>query len=276
MPVLDEKSSTTGRRSSKREGVVFTVSARSSSCSYNCSEESQSEAILSLSSHNPCDSLHAVTRLRLVLTLTHPSPAADSYPSSCSNYDSTDSLDILTRSPSALIPTLPPPESEHAERRKKMAKLVQLLGGPIPPALVFPPHNPKNRHTRRRSRSVPPVSCREVPPTTAREHIIRPAPFVDSAPPPQPNKLVRPRPEPVLPELTVDCISRPRPLMRVPSNPACAPTAYSSSHSTRPPTSYTNSHPTRSTRTSATLAPRSRSAYNLRRRARESACVGET
>ncbi|KAJ7485852.1 hypothetical protein FB451DRAFT_1363640 [Mycena latifolia] len=79
-------------------------------------------------------------------------------------HGSTDSIDVLTRSLSVLISTPPPAAPDHAARRRKMIKLVNMLGGPIPLSTVFPPPSKPqartSRHERRRSRSVPPpASC---------------------------------------------------------------------------------------------------------------------
>ncbi|KAF7369331.1 hypothetical protein MVEN_00261400 [Mycena venus] len=144
MPPLAEKSSRTGHRSSKREGVIFTSCSSTSSIG-SLVEKTVPEPLplpsvakLSLSRETR-NSLHSVTRLRLVLTLTQPSPSTDPYSSSNCPYPSTDSLDVLQRSLSILISTPPPSAPDRADRRRKMVKLVNMLGGPVPPSLVFPP-----------------------------------------------------------------------------------------------------------------------------------------
>ncbi|KAJ7689343.1 hypothetical protein B0H17DRAFT_1296071 [Mycena rosella] len=203
LPVLREGSSEDSHRSSKREGVVFTVSSRLSRSSLDSAENAGRAPLPSVAKLFLCqdarNSLNSVTRLRLVLTLTQPSG-----PYLSNHHRSTDSFEILTRSLSVLISAPPPSAPDHAARRRKMVKLVNMLGGPIPPSLVFPrppdgrPRPPirTDRASRRRSRSVPP-------------------PAIISAAPPPPRKLVRPPPAPdevILPALNVDKISRPRPL----------------------------------------------------------------
>ncbi|KAF8151849.1 hypothetical protein K438DRAFT_1461842, partial [Mycena galopus ATCC 62051] len=130
--------SRTSHRSSKREGVIF--APRSSTSSLDFSEKTSPEplpAVAKLSLSHECrNSLQSITRLRLVLTLTQPSPSADPY---SFTYPSTDSVDVLQRSLSILISAPPPSTPDHAARRKKMVKLVNMLGGPIPTSMVFPP-----------------------------------------------------------------------------------------------------------------------------------------
>ncbi|KAJ7779066.1 hypothetical protein B0H16DRAFT_1500994 [Mycena metata] len=198
LPTLRETSSG-NRRSSKREGVLFrTTSSQSSNCSIEYLEKTVPEpmptiAKLSLSQESRA-SLNSVTRLRLVLTLTQSPPSMGPYPSNFP-HSCTDSVDSLHRALSILISTPTPSAPDHAARRKKMVKLVNMLGGPIPPSLVFPPppkpQSRPDRTARRRSRSVPPPSF-----------------------PGAHRKLVRPQhlEEPILPALSVDRISRPRPL----------------------------------------------------------------
>ncbi|KAJ7488904.1 hypothetical protein FB451DRAFT_680201 [Mycena latifolia] len=249
LPVLKAGASENSHRPSKREGVLFTVSSRSSTSSLGCEEKTPPEPLptvarLSLS-QDARNSLNSVTRLRLVLTLTQPSPSAGPY---LSQHDSTDSLGVLTRSLSVLISTPPPATPDHAARRRKMIKLVNMLGGPIPPSMVFPPQ-PKpqartSRHERRRSRSVPPPTSRSSP---------------------TPRKLVRPPPpdeDPVLPALSVDRISRPRPLA-----------AYTPARSTTPiPSSFGTASTARSRGRQRSATP----SYSLRRRGRDSKYSSET
>ncbi|KAJ7434922.1 hypothetical protein B0H11DRAFT_2107274 [Mycena galericulata] len=260
---LREKSSRTSQRSSKREGVVFSVSHSSTSSLDYAGKTGPSQrplrvpppaaAKLSLS-QDARSSLNSVTRLRLVLTLTQPSSSTTPYPYPHHHpHDSTDSIDTLMRSLSVLIAASPPSTPDKAARRRKMVKLVNMLGGPIPPALVFPPSPPKNTQTansrgsRRRSRSVPPS---RPPPSSAGAATAAASP----------RKLVRPRhsQELALPTLTVDLISHPRPLAAHPRT---------RSGSSRPSTG------TGTTSTSASgprgRAPPPRSvtpSYNLRRK----------
>ncbi|KAJ6481434.1 hypothetical protein C8R47DRAFT_1218217 [Mycena vitilis] len=146
-----------GQRSSKREGVIFTVSSASSTSSLDdkthtppphAAEEAAGEEVeegvqgpvakLSLSQQSR-NSLNSLTRLRLVLTLTQPSfPHPYSCESDADARASTDSLSLLTRSLSILISTPVPASEDHTARRKKMVKLARMLGAPVPPALVFP------------------------------------------------------------------------------------------------------------------------------------------
>ncbi|KAJ7757249.1 hypothetical protein DFH07DRAFT_461190 [Mycena maculata] len=248
LPVLKEAPSRNSHRSSKREGVVFTVSSRSSISSLESGEKTPpgplpQVAKLSLSPDSR-NSLNSVTRLRLVLTLTQP-PYPPHHPHHCS----TDSIDLLTRSLSVFIST-PPPSSDQAARRRKMVKLVNMLGGPIPPALVFPPpakprqQSARDRSSRRRSRSVPPSSY-----STATA---------------SPRKLVRPQhPEDlVLPALSVDRISHPRPLA-----------AYAHSRS---PTSSPSSTGTTSTAGSRGRPRSVTPSYSLRRKGRDSKYTSES
>ncbi|KAJ7058117.1 hypothetical protein C8F01DRAFT_307735 [Mycena amicta] len=226
------------RRSSKREGMILTSSTSSLESELGKKAESFVEhrpvAKLSLSP-DARNSISDATRLRLVLTLTQRPPEASS---------SDDPDSVLKQSLSLLISATPSdPESLHAARRKKMVKLVNVLGGPIPSALVFPPkctRDPSKRHTRRRSRSLPPPSA--------------------YSPPTGPNKLVR-RPsvelEHPLPALTVDLISRPRPL--IPLGPPLCPAPRGRHGELRPRNSVVSSLSKGSTR-----------AYSLRRRGRES------
>ncbi|KAJ6626166.1 hypothetical protein B0H10DRAFT_2185835 [Mycena sp. CBHHK59/15] len=180
LPVLKEKTSRHGHRSSKREGVIFTVSSHSSISSMDWmteDPESPPRVAKLFLSPQPLNSLDATTRLRLVLTLTQPTSSAGAYPSNHAHH-SNDSIDVLTRSLSVLISALQPADAEHAERRKRMVKLTQMLGGPIPPSLVFPlPQGPHShlRHARRRSRSVPPVSTSSAPHKLRGPHISPPA-----------------------------------------------------------------------------------------------------
>ncbi|KAJ7256187.1 hypothetical protein B0H12DRAFT_1232916 [Mycena haematopus] len=254
-PLTISRASGAGNRSSKREGVIFTP--RSSTSSIISLEKIDAEPLpplplppvakLSLSRETR-NSLHSVTRLRLVLTLTQPSPSADLY-SSTYPYpypsSSTDSLDTLQRSLSILISSPPPSAPDHAARRRKMVKLVNMLGGPIPPSVVFPPPKPKpqnrtDRAGRRRSRSVP-------PPTSG---------------PDRPRKLVRPQttPDTILPALSVDRISHPRPLA-----------AYT------PLRSASSSPMSNGTVSSAVSRGRPVTpSYGLRRRGRESTQVSES
>ncbi|KAJ7038426.1 hypothetical protein C8F04DRAFT_1089122 [Mycena alexandri] len=245
LPTLREKSS--GTRPSKREGVLFrTVSSQSSNCSIEYLEKTipapmPSIAKLSLSRESR-DSLTSVTRLRLVLTLTQSPPSMGSYPSH-SPHSCTDSVDSLQRALSILISTPTPSAPDLAARRRKMVKLVNMLGGPIPPSLVFPPppkpQSRPDRTARRRSRSVPPTSF-----------------------PGAPRKLVRPQhlEEPILPALSVDRISRPRPLAAyaplrsTSASPISAGTVSSTASRGRPPTP----------------------SYSLRRRGRESTLGSES
>ncbi|KAJ7182998.1 hypothetical protein C8R43DRAFT_968704 [Mycena crocata] len=253
LPTLGEKPSGPNHRSSKREGVVFTVSEspRSSMTSLNSTEKTHpgplpSVAKLTLSQESR-DSINSITRLRLVLTLTQPSPSAGPYQSN-HFHRSTDSIDVLKRSLSVLISTPTPSAPDHAARRRKMVKLVDMLGGPIPPSLVFPPPSstkPKSRTdraARRRSRSVPPSATRSPAPPTVNA----------------PRKLTRPPPvvEVVLPALSVDQISRPR---------ALAPYAPSRTE-TSSPTSFGTVSTRSEKRRSRSVTP----SYNLRRRGRES------
>ncbi|KAF7377295.1 hypothetical protein MSAN_00149900 [Mycena sanguinolenta] len=252
MVLVPPLTSTVSRAShrSKREGVILTPrSSTSSSASFEKidlePEPLPSVAKLSLSRETR-NSLQSVTRLRLVLTLTQPSPSTDPYSSNCPYpSSSTDSLDVLQRSLSILISAPPPTAPDHAARRKKMVKLVNMLGGPIPTSVVFPPPNPRpqsrtERAARRRSRSVP-------PPT--------------STPAARPRKLVRTPPavDIVLPALSVDRISHPRPLA------AYAPLRSASSSPL-------------SNRTTSSSASRGRpvTPYSLRRRGRESTPVSES
>ncbi|KAJ6564469.1 hypothetical protein B0H19DRAFT_1258909 [Mycena capillaripes] len=245
VPQLAEKSSRNSHRSSKREGVIFTVSSHSSTSSIpstkSVSEPLPAVAKLSLSQESR-NSLNSVTRLRLVLTLTQPSPSTDPYSSTCP-YSSTDSLEVLTRSLSILISSPPPSTPDHAARRKKMVKLVNMLGGPIPPSLVFPhppqPHSRTERAARRRSRSVPPPSVAD-----------------------RPRKLVRPlhTEDIVLPALSVDRISRPRPLA------AYAPLRSASS------SPMSNGTVSSSTSRGRPMTP----VYSLRRKGRESTQPSES
>ncbi|KAJ7223136.1 hypothetical protein GGX14DRAFT_426931 [Mycena pura] len=208
LPSMEIVLPTLTRRSSKRDGVVFTPSFYSTTDVDDDLklEPSVPKLVLSPDAHN---SINDATRLRLVLTLTQFSPSLSE--SSCSDPAS---VDALKRSLSVLVSTPPPSSSTHAHahaaRRKKMMKLVKILGGPVPLPLVFPPAPPEpsrgrgradfhaqshTRGSRRRSRSAPPPSAYAF--STA------------------PRKLVRAAPAPVdpgLPALTVDIISRPHPL----------------------------------------------------------------
>ncbi|KAJ6527900.1 hypothetical protein DFH09DRAFT_1186412 [Mycena vulgaris] len=243
LPVLKETRSETSHRSSKREGVVFTVS-RSSTSSLESTEKRPAAPLptvakLSLSQESR-NSLNAVTRLRLILALTQPSPSAG--PCS-SHHHSTDSLATLTSSLSILVSAPPPSTPDHAARRRKMVKLVHMLGGPVPPAMVFPPP-PKpqprtSRDERRRSRSVPPLSA--------------------------PRKLVRAQPaddDHVLPALSIDRISRPRPLAAYPP----------SRGATASPTSMATASSAGSCRRARSVTP----SYSLRRRVRDSKYASES
>ncbi|KAJ7301827.1 hypothetical protein DFH08DRAFT_906388 [Mycena albidolilacea] len=223
VPPLAERSSRTSHRSTRREGVIFTP--RSSSSSLASLEEKfvpdlepgpplppVAKLALSPESRN---SLHAATRLRLVLTLTQPAaPSAGPYnnPYSHNSSPSTDSLDAnaLRSSLSILLSAPAPaaPGAEHAARRRKMVKLVHMLGGPIPHAVVFPPPRPSpppnstSKAQRRRSRSVPPRTSTTTYSTST---------SASAAAEAGPRKLVRPH-HIVLPTLSVDLISHPRPL----------------------------------------------------------------
>ncbi|KAJ7176900.1 hypothetical protein C8R46DRAFT_1246067 [Mycena filopes] len=282
------------RRSSKREGVLFaTTSSRSSTCSSEYvmdkstlrpEQPAPPPPIAKLSlSRETRNSLNSVTRLRLVLTLTQPSSSSGlgapyPYPYSshshapCRASSSTDSVDIdtdtLHRSLSILISTPTPTAPALAARRRKMVKLVHMLGGPIPPALVFPPPPPSAANAnsnsrssragaaapdrlrdRRRSRSVPPPASASSAPTANAG----------------PRKLVRPQhaEEPILralPALSVDRIGRPRPLaayvpLRSASSSPMSGTVSSSGHG--------HAH--------GRTTP---SSYGLRRRGRESTMGG--
>ncbi|KAK7051981.1 hypothetical protein R3P38DRAFT_2857940 [Favolaschia claudopus] len=253
LPPLVETPSRASHRSSKREGVIFTTS-RSSTSSLNTLEKVADEPLPSVAklslSRETRNSLHSVTRLRLVLTLTQPlapSNADSDSPPTCP-YASTDSVNTLQRSLSILISSPPPTSPDLAARRKKMVKLVNMLGGPIPASVVFPPPKskhaqPHQRHSRRRSRSVPPTSYKS---SSSR-----------ASSPTRPRKLVRPRPseEGNAPTLSVDLISHPRPLI-----------AYS-------PARTSSSSPTSNNGTVSSTASRGRPvtpSYGLRRRGRES------
>ncbi|KAF7320917.1 hypothetical protein HMN09_00178400 [Mycena chlorophos] len=256
------------KRSSKREGMVMPsrssdgdVSSLDSELGKKLEKEPEDDMERRRPIAKLClapearNSIADATRLRLVLTLTQPpthapvassSSAPDPLHTLC---DDDDSHSILHHSLSILISSTPADE-DHAARRRKMVKLSHVLGGPIPSKLVsISPVDERSRSraqererstpsraSRRRSRSVPPPSAYSLPSADS-SHVHAP-----------PNKLHRRPPQKPLPVLTVDLISRPRPLI-----PA------SSHRELRPRNSAVSA-------LSKTSAARS---YGLRRRARD-------
>ncbi|KAF7297183.1 hypothetical protein MIND_00951400 [Mycena indigotica] len=232
------------RRSSKREGVVMPSETSSLDTELGKKVEVQHRPPIAKLCLAPDlrNSISDITRLRLILTLTQ--PTAQSSSSTDTHEDDDDADSVLQQSLNILISTTPS-DSEHAARRKKMVKLGQILGHSVPSAAAFPSAMPDRsracdrtkRHSRRRSRSVPPPSA---------------YPFAETKS--GPTKLVR-KPsveQKPLPALTVDIISRPRPL--IPMSGPCPPSK--------------NSYAELRSRQS-TVSSLSKASYGLKRRARE-------
>ncbi|KAF7307693.1 hypothetical protein MKEN_01129300 [Mycena kentingensis (nom. inval.)] len=252
------------RCSSKREGIALASPSDSSSIESIPDLDTKKEGYIAYLQPPVArlrlapevrNSIADATRLRLIVTLTQPMSHGPTASTTAAD-DDTDSILRVKRSLSILISTSPcdtneDPNSAHAARRRKMVKLVNVLGGPIPSALVFPPPGrPRDRvtrHARRRSRSVP------APPPSAYSKQVCPEK------PSGPNKLVRrvSREAQPLPALTVELISRPRPL--VPFGAPCPPPGRSAMRELRTRNSAVSS-----------LGKSSSHAYSLKRRMRES------
>ncbi|CAK5274084.1 unnamed protein product [Mycena citricolor] len=241
LPELARSLSRSSDKAYKRAGVIFAVPSHSSIASSSTASANSVEAVtltdgirLTLSDQS-LQAIVSATRIRLILALTQ-SPSSISEPVAS---QSTDSLHVR-RLLSFVISSPPPASDEHIVRRRKMMKLANLLGGPVPTSLVFPPSDSTcrsrgragttaDRRSRRRSKSVPPAQQTVQLPGANRNL--------------------------PLPALTVDLISRPRPLAAL--APASSP----------PPVAFDRAK---------TLRHRSQSSsriYNLRRRTRDFSIV---